>query len=403
MRSQISKVSLVHGLASILSRRKIMFASNLLATKTFKWVLVLGILFSLLTANFGAVLADQGQPGAVYVQTNQASGNAIAIYKRSTDGMLAMSGMVSTGGLGTGAGLGSEASVILSGDGRWLLAVNAGSNDISVFRVGANGLTLMDRAASGGIRPISLALYKNLVYVLNAGDPGNITGFVLDQNGKLAPLAGSTQPLSNNGSGAAPGPAQIAFNKDGSMLVVTEKASNMIDTFVVGKDGLASTPVTHPSSGATPFGFAFTQQGTLIVSEAFGGAPLASAVSSYNVSNGGLAVISASVPTGQTAACWIAVSKNGKFAYSTNAGSGSVSAYQVGTDGSLSLIAGAAGQTGAGSSPIDASVSNDGQYLYVLNGAAHNISAFAIQADGTLQSIGTFTGLPAGSVGIMAR
>ena len=379
-----------------------MFRSNLLDTKTFRWIWIIGILFALLTANFGAALADQGQPGAVYVQTNQAGGNAIAVYQRSTDGMLTISGMISTGGLGTGAGLGSEASVVLSGDGRWLLAVNAGSNDISVFRVGADGLTLMDRAASGGIRPISLALYKNLLYVLNAGDPGNITGFVLDQNGNLAPLAGSTQPLSNNGVGAAPGPAQISFNKDGSMLVVTEKASNMIDTYTVGNDGLASAPTAHPSSGATPFGFAFTQQGTLVVSEAFGGAPLASAVSSYNVSNGGLAVVSASVPTGQTAACWIAVSKNGKFAYSTNAGSGSVSAYRVGTDGSLSLIAGAAGSTGAGSSPIDASVSNDGQYLYVLNGAAHNISAFAIQADGTLQSIGTFVGLPAGSVGIMS-
>ena len=379
-----------------------MFPSNLLKTKTFRWIWIFGVLLSVLTANFGAALADQGQPGAVYVQTNQAGGNTIAIYQRSTDGTLAMSGMVPTGGLGTGAGLGSEGALVLSGDGRLLFAVNAGSNDISVFQVGANGLTLMDRVASGGIRPISLALYKNLLYVLNAGDPGNITGFVVDQNGKLSPVSGSTRPLSNNGSGAAPGPAQISFNKDGSMLVVTEKASNMIDTYSVGKDGLASAPIAYPSSGATPFGFAFTQQGTLVVSEAFGGAPLASAVSSYDVSNGGLAVISASVPTGQTAACWIAVSKNGKFAYSTNAGSGSVSAYQVGADGSLSLIAGAAGLTGAGSSPIDASVSNDGQYLYVLNGRTHNISAFAIQADGTLKSIGTFEGLPAGSVGVTA-
>jgi 6-phosphogluconolactonase (cycloisomerase 2 family) len=163
---------------------------------------------------------------------------------------------------------------------------------------------------------------------------------------------------------------------------------------------MASDATVNPSSGMTPFGFAFTQQGALVVSEAFGGAALASAVSSYHVATGGLSIISASVPTGQTAACWIAVSKNGKFAYSTNAGSGSVSAYQVGTDGSLSLINGAAGITGNGTSPIDATVSNDGQYLYVLNGRTHNISAFAIQADGTLVDAGTFEGLPAGSVGI---
>ena len=379
-----------------------MFPKNLLDAKTFRWIWIMGLLLSLLFSNFGAALADEGQPGAVYVQMNQMSGNAIAIYQRSTDGMLTYSGMAATGGLGTGAGLGSEGSVTLSGDGRWLLAVNAGSNDISVFRVSPNGLTLTDKVFSGGVLPISLSLYKNLLYVLNAGGSGSISGFVLDQDGKLAPLAGSARPLSNNGAGAAPGPAQISFNKDGSMLVVTEKASNMIDNYTVGKDGIASFPTAHPSSGMTPFGFAFTQQGALIVSEAFGGAPLASAVSSYDVSNGGLAVISASVPTGQTAACWIAVSKNGKFAYSTNAGSGSVSAYRVGTDGSLSLIDGAAGLTGDGSSPIDATVSNNGQFLYALNGRTHNISAFAIQADGTLQSIGTFEGLPMGSVGIVS-
>lgn len=379
-----------------------MFPKDLLDAKPFHWIWVIGFVLSLLFGNVGAVFADASQPGAVYVQTNQASGNAIAIYQRSTDGALTLSSIESTGGLGTGAGLGSEGSVMLSSDGRWLLSVNAGSNDISVFRVEAGGLTLTDRVASGGVQPISLALYKNLLYVLNAGAAGNISGFVLDRSGKLSPLAGSTRPLSNNGVGAAPGPAQISFNKDGRMLVVTEKASNLIDTYIVGKDGMASAPAAHPSSGVTPFGFAFTQQGALIVSEAFGGAPLASAVSSYDVANGGLAVISASVPTGQTAACWIAVSKNGKYAYSTNAGSGSVSAYQVGTDGSLSLIDGAAGSTGDGSSPIDASVSNNGQYLYVLNGRTHNIVAFAIQADGTLKSIGTFEGLPAGSAGIMS-
>jgi 6-phosphogluconolactonase (cycloisomerase 2 family) len=201
-------------------------------------------------------------------------------------------------------------------------------------------------------------------------------------------------------SGSSTAPAQVSFSPDGAMLVVTERATNLIDTYIVGKDGLATGPDSHPSSGVTPFGFAFTRQGALIVSEAFGGAPLASAVSSYAVADGGLQPISASVPTGQTAACWIAVSKNGKFAYSTNAGSDSVSAYRVETDGSLSLIQGAAGSTGG--SPIDAGVSNNGRYLYVLNGRTHNLSAFAIQADGTLSPLGTFEGLPAGSAGITA-
>lgn len=377
-----------------------MFLSGLFQQKMFRLATLCAVVLTLVIANFGMAAAAGTAPGAVFVETNQTSGNAIAIFNRSTDGTLSLAGSISTGGLGTGAGLGSEGSVALSNDGRWLFAVNAGSNDISSFRVNTNGLTLVDRVASGATTPISLAVYKNLIYVLNTGGSGGITGFTVSTSGKLTALAGSSRPLSNNNTGAAPGPAQISFSPDGNTLVVTEKATSMIDTYVVGKDGMASGPTVNPSSGTTPFGFAFTQQGELVVSEAFGGAALASAVSSYKVGNSGLSVISASIPTGQTAACWIAVSKNGKFAYSTNAGSGSVSAYQVGNDGSLSLINGAAGITGDGTSPIDATVSNDGQYIYVLNGKTHNISAFAIQADGTLVKVGMFEGLPAGSVGI---
>jgi len=373
---------------------------DLFRRKTPRLMAIVLLVLSLLSATFGVASAASGEPGAVYVQTNQADGNAIAVFSRSSDGALALTATVPTGGSGTGSGLGSQGSLILSENGRMLLTVNAGSNDISIFRVEPNGLTLLNRVASGGIRPTSLTLYKKLLYVLNAGGSGSITGFVLDQSGGLTPIPGSTRPLSNNGAGAAPAPAQISFSRDGGTLVVTERATNLIDTYTVDRDGVASAPAPQASSGVTPFGFAFTQQGVLIVSEAFGGAPLASAVSSYHVSEGGIGVISPSVPTGQTAACWIAVSKNGRFAYSTNAGSGSVSAYQVGTDGSLSLIEGRAGVTGDGTSPIDASVNGNGQFLYVLNGRTHDISAFAIQADGTLVGIGTFVGLPAGSAGI---
>lgn len=374
--------------------------SNVLRRMMFGLLVIPLLVVSLLGGSAGSALAAGQNPGAVYVQTNQAAGNEVAVFSRSTDGTLALTATVPTGGLGSGSGLGSQGSVALSNDGRWLFVVNAGSNEISSFRVKADGLNLVDRVSSAGMNPISLAIHKDLLYVLNAGGSGNITGFTVDPFGQLTALEGSTRPLSNYFVGAAPGPAQVSFSPDGSTLVVTEKATNMIDTYVVENNGLAAGPTVHPSSGATPFGFAFTQQGALVVSEAFGGAALASAVSSYDVSEDTLNVISASIPTGQTAACWIAVSKNGKFAYSTNAGSGSVSAYRVETDGSLSLVDGAAGITGNGTSPIDATVSNDGQYLYVLNGRTHNISAFSIQADGALLHVGTFEGLPAGSAGI---
>ena len=190
--------------------------------------------------------------------------------------------------MGSGASLGSQSSVVLTQNNQWLFAVNAGSNQISAFAVNADGLELVDVVDSGGVRPISLTTYKDWLYVLNAGDSGNISGFSIGQDGSLSPLAGSTQPVSNGGVGAAPGLAQVAFSSDGSTLVVTEKTTNLLDTYAV-VDGLAEAPVTHPSSGAVPFGFAFDRHGHAIVSEASG------AVSSYQIDGSGFSVISPSV------------------------------------------------------------------------------------------------------------
>jgi 6-phosphogluconolactonase (cycloisomerase 2 family) len=291
----------------------------------------------------------------------------------------------------------------LSQDSRWLFAVNAGSDEVSIFAVQPQGLVLVDKIASGGDMPISLTTYKNLLYVLNAGGSGNISGFMIGNDGRLAPIPGSTQLLSNGGVGAAPGPAQVSFNPDGNILVVTEKASNVIDVYTVSSTGTASGPVVNPSAGATPFGFGFGHNGVLIVSEAFGGAPDASATSSYQLAGTSLQVVSASAQTHQTAACWIAVTQNGKFAYAANAGSGSVSGYQVGQDGSLTLLDadGRTGVTGPGSTPVDMAMSHNSQYLYVLGNGSHMIHAFSVNADG---SLGTVAGaaVPGGAAGIAA-
>lgn len=368
----------------------------------FRIVAIVALALSLLVSNIG-IAAAAGSDGAVYVLTNSPTGNAVAVFTRSADGTLTAAGTYVTGGLGTGASLGSQGAVALSDDGRWLFAVNAGSNEVSAFAVRRDGLTLLDKVSSGGVLPISLTYHDGLLYVLNAGGSGNITGFKVREKGQLRPIADSTRNLSNTGVGAAPGPAQVSFSPAGDLLVVTEKNTNLIDTYAVGKHGAARGPIVHTSSGVTPFGFGFNRKGVLIVSEAFGGAPDGSAVSSYRVSDDEFQVASASVATGQTAACWIAVSKNGHYAYTTNAGSGSISAYGIGKDGGLDLIDGRAGVTGDNTGPADMAISRDGQYLYALNARTHNVAAFAMQANGTLISIGTFEGLPAGSVGIAAR
>jgi 6-phosphogluconolactonase len=338
--------------------------------------------------------------GAVFTLSNSAAGNAVLAFARSADGSLTPAGSFATLGNGTGAGLGSQGAVALSDDGQFLFAVNAASNTIASFTLDGSGLTRVSTVASGGTLPISLTTHGNLLYVLNAGGPETITGFSIGATGALTALAGSSRPLSGTGVG----PAQVGFDPSGRWLIVTEKNTNRIDVYSIGHDGYASAPVVNPSAGQTPFGFAFNQHGVLIVSEAFGGAVNASAVSSYTVGSGGtLDVVSASVPTTETAACWVAVTNNGKFAYAANTGSASVTGFEV-RKAVLSIL-NADGKTGAtGTTPIDAAVSRNGQFLYTLTAGSHAISAFSVrQSDGSLSNVGGAVGLPVGTVGLAAQ
>jgi 6-phosphogluconolactonase (cycloisomerase 2 family) len=363
-------------------------------------LLAMMLLAPLLAIHSGAAYAA-GTAGAVYTQSNETDGNEALVFHRAADGSLVFADSFATGGSGNGAGLGSQGSVILSRNNRFLLAVNAGSDDISLFLVTPDGLELLDVASSEGDMPISLTNYGRLVYVLNAGGAGNIAGFRITAQGKLAFLPGSVRPLSNGGSGAGVGPAQVEFSPDGRQLVVTEKMTNLIDVYKVGRGGVAEGPEVFDSAGQTPFGFAFSKRGTLIVSEAFGGAPDASALSSYEVSGGDLEVISPSVPTLQTAACWVVITNNGKYAYTTNTGSNSVSSYRIGKNGAITLLESVAGETGA--TPIDMDLSRNSQYLYTLDSGADAISSFRVRADGSLEKIDFDEGLPASSVGLAAR
>jgi 6-phosphogluconolactonase (cycloisomerase 2 family) len=352
-----------------------------------------------LAAAAPAAQGPSGPAGAVYALTNSPAGNAVVVWNRAADGTLTPAGSYPTGGLGSGAGLGSQGAIVLSKNNRLLFAVNAGSNDISTFRVDDAGLTLVDRVPSGGTLPTSLTVSGDLLYVLNAGGSGSITGFIVSKRGRLAPIPDSTRSL----SGSATAPGQVSFSPDGDLLVVTERMTNLIDTYVVGEDGRATGPVSHTSSGRTPFGFAFSKRGDLIVSEA-NGAPGGSAASSYNVDgDGNLEVVSGSVPTNQGAACWVVITKNGRYAYTANAASGSISGFGVGRDGGLRLL-NADGRTGVtGDNPSDMALSLNSQFLYVRIGRTGSIGAFEVQADGTLRLLAGGSGLPANSAGLAAR
>jgi 6-phosphogluconolactonase len=341
--------------------------------------------------------ATAAPSGAVYTLTNDSAGNAVQVFGRAGDGSLTPGGQFATGGSGTGAGLGSQGAIAL--DDRWLFAVNAGSDSISSLAVKGDALELVDSVPSGGDRPISVTVHDGLLYVLNAGGAGNITGFTVSHGGQLAPLAGSSLPL----TGAATDPPQVSFDPTGRLLVVTEKATNLVDLYSVDAGtGLASGPSPQPSAGQTPFGFGFDKRGHLIVSEAFGGAVDQSAVSSYEVDGSTIAPITASAPTTETAACWIVVTKDGRFAYTTNTGSGSISGYRVSRVGALTLLD-ADGRTGlTGPGPIDMALSTSSRFLYALNAGNGTISGFRVGADGGLTPVEGAGDLPAAATGLAA-
>lgn len=360
--------------------------------------LAVGVLSVLLVGFAPSPAGASPAVGAVYVLSNQVTGNSVIEYVRGAGGDLAPAGTFPTGGTGTGGGLGSQGAVILDRAERYLFAVNAGSQSITSFRVNPRGgLERIGTVASGGTMPTSVTTDGRLLYVLNAGGPGNITGFSLSA-GALTPLAGSTRAL----SGTATAPAQVSFTPDGRRLVVTERATNQIDVYEVGKDGLASGPAVSPSPGVTPFGFDFDRRGNAIVSEAFGGQAGASAVSSLAVSSGGVTIISASVPTTETAACWVVTTISGRYAYVGNAGSNSISGYAIAPDGSLTLLTPDGKTASAPAGVTDLATSRDSRYLYARIGNG-TVGAFAVGSDGSLAALPAAPGLPAGAAGIAAR
>jgi 6-phosphogluconolactonase len=340
--------------------------------------------------------------GMVYVLSNQPTGNSVLAYRRKTNGALSAAGAFSTGGNGTGGGLGSQNALVLDRDRELLFVVNAGSNTVSSFREYNGNLRLVSTVASGGIRPISLTASRGLLYVLNAGGNGNIAGLRYSARGQLSAIPNSSRALST----AAAAPAQIEFTPAGDQVIVTEKATNLIGAYTVGRNGLASNGTFSASSGQTPFGFAFRRD-ILIVSEAFGGAPNASAASSYRVGKGpSPLLISGTVPTTETAACWFVVTRNGRYAYTTNTASSTITGYAVSVEGALTRLDenGESAVFGAGSAPTDLALSRNSRYLYTLNSGTGTIAVARVGARGALTVLGGgMSGLPAGSVGMVAQ
>ena len=328
--------------------------------------------------------------------TNDATKNEIISYERTWSGELFEYDRFRTEGRGSGGTtdpLQSQDSLILSKDNAFLFAANAGSGTISVFRVSGAKLELVERAPSGGSEPLSIAQTGNLVYVLNGAAAGSVVGFHWDGR-NLRQIPNSTTFLSQTSAGAS----SITASPDGTHLVVTERLTNNIDTLAIHPNGTLGPLVVNTSKNPGVFSARFAPNGALIVSET-GPAHVTdgSTISSYAVlANGTISPVSQAIATLGSANCWNAITPNGKWVYASNAGSGSISGFSIGANGTLLPIGTTVvGINPPGSANLDTTISSDGKYLYTLNSGTGDIGIFAIQNDGTLINRGQADGLTA--------
>jgi 6-phosphogluconolactonase len=350
--------------------------------------------------------ADSNDRGAVFVMTNAADKNEIIAYHRAANGALRERHRFETGGRGSGGlvdPLESQGSLILSQDRSFLFATNAGSGDISVFRIHHSRLSLQDVVPSGGSSPNALAQHEDLLYVLNSSGSSGVVGFRLNEDGKLSPIANSVRFLSTNTSGAA----SLSFSPDGRFLVVTERLTNSIDAFRVQQDGtLSPITVNHDAAPGT-FSVAFAMNGAALVIET-GPADVqnGSTISSYAVEDdGSLFPISLGVPTLGAATCWNVITPDGRFVYTSNSGTSTISGFAIGSNGTLTpLPQTVQAANPSGSTNLDIAISSNGKFLYSLNAGNGTIGIFGINKDGSLTNFGSVGGIlaKAGFNGIAA-
>ena len=348
--------------------------------------------------------------GHVYVNDNTTGTNTIGAFDRHADGSLtpAPGSPFAAGGAGTGSGLASQGALQSSADGRFLIAVDAGSNQVSVLRIRPGGsLRLVSHGvvSSGGLLPDSIAVSGDLVYVANSGAGGsNYTGFRLRPNGRLDPVPGSTVSLPAN---AAPG--DVLFNGTGTKLAGTEVGTSLIDSFTVGSDGRLTAAPGSPfkAQGAGPFGSEFSPANPdqLFVSNAHNGNPTppsttpTGTVSAFtDASDGTLSSITGSpFPDDQTAPCWVEITHDGQFLFTVNTGSGTISSYRIAADGTLTLLGSTPVSNQSGVGAVDARLSPDGSFLYVDESAAGAVGAFAVSGGNLTELTTSPFSLPAGA------
>ncbi|KAI0565595.1 WD40/YVTN repeat-like containing protein [Gracilaria domingensis] len=368
--------------------------------------------------------------GGVYAMSNNVTENTLVVYARRRNGTLKLlDPALRTGGKGAilrdDVGVDpliSAFSVIITPDYRFVLAVNAGSQSVSVFKVLRDfSLRLVHVQPVPGFGPNSIAVSGNLVYVASIemdgtfddllSQTGVLSGFRLSATGKLFPILGSQRQLTSR-------PAAIQISPDHRSLVVSNVLSSLtafgtgileeIVVFSVANDGMLSmTPVARATSTElnnaedrnlpNPIGFEIVRLlgvQYVIVPEvrdivaADGMSPplnQSASVSTWRLESDGRlfpvqldVLVGSSLSSGQTASCWIEFSADLDNFWISNTGSDSLSAFSF--KKGISTLEEEVVATG--SLPTDLWRSRDGRFLYQLFSGAVGVFKVAKRGKG---------------------
>lgn len=356
----------------------------------------------LLIAIFSAFIASCGKDGRLFYKpaslvlttTNDSSMNEVVGYRRNSDGTLDSLFTYPTQGNGINGPLRSQNSMLWTVDGRFLLVCNAGSNDISVFSVSKDHLTFIQKYPSEGIKPVSITQYNNLIYVLNAGGHGTLSGFTINKQGALNHIPGISLEIDSVDCG----PAQASFTHDGTGIIVTCRLTNKIIGYGISSDGIPVSKVAINSNTPVPYGFDLDENGRLYVTEA-----KESGLSVYQWSNGkDLVKLNDISKDLHTAACWVKCTSNHKFAFVADGDPKNIAGYSIDASGSVSLLKADGVSASVGSNPTEMAIVND-EYLYVSAVKTSSIEVFKIDGSGQLTKIQTVAGKGSFSRGIVAN
>ncbi|WP_454062264.1 lactonase family protein [Candidatus Nitrospira salsa] len=347
----------------------------------------------------------------VYTASNEVNGNDVIAFDINSRGNLSEIGRFPTGGTGTGTPLGNQAALTTDASDRWMFVVSPGSGELTSFRLQTAGLQFVNKVTSGGFRPLSVTVFGTLVYVLNEGsgneqDPrhmryDNISGFRFTAGGILVPIHNSTRIIDRTQLTA---PAQVGFNKSGTVLLITEKATDTLTTFVMRRNGTPKRrPEKRPSFIPTPFGFSFSDRDFVNITEANNGGPGMTVSYRIDRETGEVSGRVGSIEQG-TATCWTVLSSDQTIGYATNTGDGTISLYRINFDGTLEYFFPANQDTpiSTGTGVRDVVLTQNNQFLVTLNNGDGQIRGFFVNRTGAISPRGTLP-VPGSVTGLVAR